>query len=232
MSRDIAQLHPKLQAIIPRLIADCAALGLPVLVTDGMRTKAEQDALYAKGRTAPGSIVTNVRYPNSMHNWGVAFDFCRNVKGREYDDADDFFFRVASVAKTYGLDWGGDWKNFVDKPHLQLAEYSLDGTTAYLRQTYGTPERFKAAWPISPAFPSGEGGASAPDEVPPAGVPTVCGFSDVPADAWYAEPLEWAVSAGLIAGFDDGTFRPDAPLTRAQLVSILYRYHAWQQGQK
>lgn len=209
MSRDLSLLHPKLQAIIPRLIADCAALGLPVLVTDGMRTKAEQDVLYAKGRTAPGSIVTNVRYPNSMHNWGVAFDFCRNVKGREYDDADDFFFRVASVAKTYGLDWGGDWKTFVDKPHLQLAEYSLDGTTAYLRQTYGTPEQFAKTWQL---------------------VKTVCDFLDVPADAWYAEPLEWAVSAGLIAGFDDGTFRPDAPLTRAQLVSILYRYHAWSSG--
>lgn len=206
MSRDLAQLHPKLQAIIPRLIADCAALGLPVLVTDGMRTKAEQDTLYAKGRTAPGSVVTNVRYPNSMHNWGVAFDFCRNVKGREYDDTDDFFFRVASVAKTYGLDWGGNWKSFPDRPHLQLAEYSLDGTTAYLRQTYGTPEQFSKTWQP---------------------VKTVCGFLDVPADAWYAEPLEWAVSAGLIAGFDDGTFRPDAPLTRAQLVSILYRYHAW-----
>lgn len=209
MSRDLAQLHPKLQAIILRLIADCAALGLPVLVTDGMRTKAEQDALYAKGRTAPGSIVTNVRYPNSMHNWGVAFDFCRNVKGREYDDADDFFFRVASVAKTYGLEWGGDWKSFKDKPHLQLAEYSLDGTTAYLRQTYGMPEQFIKTWQP---------------------VKIVCGFSDVPADAWYAEPLEWAVSAGLIAGFDDGTFRPGAPLTRAQLVSILYRYHAWTSG--
>lgn len=206
MSRDIAQLHPKLQAIIPRLIADCAALGLPVLVTDGMRTKAEQDALYAKGRTAPGSIVTNVRYPNSMHNWGVAVDFCRNVKGREYDDTDNFFARVAYIAKAYGLEWGGDWKSFVDKPHLQLAEYSIDGTTAYLRKTYGTPEQFVKTWQT---------------------VLTGCGFSDVPADAWYAEPLEWAVSAGLIAGFDDGTFRPDAPLTRAQLVSILYRYHAW-----
>lgn len=211
MSRDLSLLHPKLQVIIPCLIADCAALGLPVLVTDGMRTKAEQDALYAKGRTAPGSIVTNVRYPNSMHNWGVAFDFCRNVKGREYDDADDFFYRVASVAKTYGLDWGGDWKSLPDRPHLQLAEYSIDGTTAYLRSTYGTPENFFRTWPTLP-------------------IDTVAGFADVPAGVWYAEPLEWAVGAGLIAGFEDGTFRPDAPVTRAQLVSILYRYHAWQSG--
>lgn len=206
MSRDLSQLHPKLRAILPRIAEAAAAQGLPVLWTDGLRIKAEQDAMYAQGRTAPGQIVTNVAYPNSMHNWGVAVDFCRNVRGREYDDSDNFFFRVAQIAKAYGLEWGGDWTTFVDKPHLQMAEYSLDGTTAYLRSAYGTPEAFIKTWQP---------------------VKTVCGFSDVPADAWYAEPLEWAVGAGLIAGFEDGTFRPDAPVTRAQLVSILYRYHAW-----
>lgn len=212
MSRDLSLLHPKLRAILPKIKADADKLGLPVLWTDGMRTRAEQDALYAQGRTTPGTIVTSVRYPNSMHNWGVAVDFCRNVKGKEYDDSDNFFAKVASIAKAYGLDWGGDWNRFVDKPHLQLAEYSQDGTTAYLRSTYGTPEAFFATWPSLP-------------------IETVAGFDDVPAGAWYAEPLEWAVKAGIIAGFDDGTFRPDAPLTRAQLVSILYRYDAWRKGQ-
>ena len=210
MSRDLTLLHPKLQAILPKIKEMAAAQDLPVLWTDGMRTQAEQDALYAQGRTAPGTIVTNVRYPDSMHNWGVAVDFCRNVRGREYDDSDNFFFRVASIAKAYGLDWGGDWTSFRDKPHLQLAEYSIDGTTDYLRRTYGTPAKFAATWRTA----------------------TAAGFPDVPADAWYAEALEWAVKAGIIAGCEDGTFRPDAPLTRAQLVSILYRYHAWHNGQK
>lgn len=213
MSRDLNLLHPKLRVILPKIRDAAAAQGLPVLWTDGLRTKAEQDALYAQGRTAPGQIVTNVRYPNSMHNWGVAVDFCRNVRGREYDDTDGFFARVASIAKAYGLEWGGDWKSFKDKPHLQLVEYSLDGTTAYLRSTYGTPENFFRTWPTLP-------------------IDTVAGFADVPAGVWYAEPLEWAVDAGLITGFEDSTFRPDEPVTRAQLVSILYRYNAWQQGQK
>ena len=204
MSRDLALLHPRLQAILPRIKAECEAQALPVLWTDGMRTKAEQDALYAQGRTSPGTIVTNVRYPDSMHNWGVAVDFCRNVRGREYDDTDNFFFRVAFVAKAYGLDWGGDWKTFKDKPHLQLGEYSIDGTTDYLRRTYGTPDRFIATWK-KPAS----------------------GFLDVPDDRWSSEAVAWAAKAGIAAGFEDGTFRPAEPITREQAVSLLYRYHAW-----
>lgn len=219
MSRDLTLLHPKLQRILPLIIEACAGQGLPVLITDGMRTKAEQDAIYAQGRTKPGTIVTQVQYPNSMHNWGVAVDFCRNVKGREYDDSDNFFARVAYIAKSFGMEWGGDWKNFVDKPHLQLAEFSLDGTTSYLRRVYGSPENFQKVWKNYKPEP----------ETP---TQTVAGFSDVPANAWYAEALEWAVDAGIIAGFEDGTFRPDQYVTRAQIVSILYRFNAWKGGEK
>jgi peptidoglycan L-alanyl-D-glutamate endopeptidase CwlK len=156
MSRDIGQLHPLLRWIVPEIIERCAAAGLPVLVTDGFRSQAEQDALYAKGRTAPGRIVTQVRWPNSAHCWGVAFDFCRNIKGREYDDSDNFFGRVAAIAKPYGLDWGGDWRTFKDRPHLQLREFMPDGTTAWLVKNYGTPDRFRATWSSATADPKKE----------------------------------------------------------------------------
>lgn len=58
MSRDLSLLHPKLRAIIPQIIQTCQMRGLPVLVTDGFRTKAEQDAIYAQGRTKPGQIAS------------------------------------------------------------------------------------------------------------------------------------------------------------------------------
>lgn len=148
MSREINLLHPRLRRIIPQLIAECAAQGLPVLVTQTMRTKAEQDALYAQGRTKPGAVVTNARYPNSAHCWGVAFDFCRNVRGREYDDSDGFFARVAAIAKPYGLTWGGDWENFVDRPHLELTEFMPGSSVAWLIRTYGTPEVFQKSWAL------------------------------------------------------------------------------------
>lgn len=187
MSRDISLLHPRLREVIPQIIGQCAAVGLPVLVTDGYRSKAEQDTLYAKGRTAPGTIVTQVRYPNSAHNWGVAFDFCRNVRGREYDNTDKFFNRVAAIAKQHGLEWGGDWRNFVDMPHLQLREFMPNNSTAWLRNTYGTPERFRATW----------------REEPPKGDETeVAQRIDTVTDApEYAQPtLYKLMEAGIILG--------------------------------
>ncbi len=146
MSRDLSLLHPQLRAIVPEILAECAAQDLPVLITQTFRTQAEQDALYAKGRTEPGQIVTNVRYPNSAHCWGVAMDFCRNVPGREYDDSDGFFEKVADIARPYGLTWGGDWKNFADKPHLELSSFMPGSSTAWLIRCYGTPQNFIASW--------------------------------------------------------------------------------------
>ena len=49
-------------------------------------------------------------------------------------------------------------------------------------------------------------------------------FSDVPADAYYAEAVRWAVSQGITTGTGDGTtFSPDATCTRSQGVTFLYR---------
>ncbi|MBR2778966.1 MAG: S-layer homology domain-containing protein [Firmicutes bacterium] len=49
-------------------------------------------------------------------------------------------------------------------------------------------------------------------------------FEDVPADAWYAEAVNWAASEGIVNGVGDGQFAPDATITRAQMVTILGRY--------
>jgi hypothetical protein len=46
--------------------------GTYFLVVSGLRTAAEQDALYAQGRIAPGHIVTNSKGGLSMHNYGLA----------------------------------------------------------------------------------------------------------------------------------------------------------------
>ena len=50
------------------------------------------------------------------------------------------------------------------------------------------------------------------------------GFTDVAADDWYATAVNWAASEGIVGGFGDGTFQPNAPITREQMASILYRY--------
>ena len=60
------------------------------------------------------------------------------------------------------------------------------------------------------------------------GSPAVSGgsFADVPADAYYASAVAWAVSEGVTNGTGATTFSPDADCTRAQIVTFLYRYMA------
>ena len=52
---------------------------------------------------------------------------------------------------------------------------------------------------------------------------TMSSFSDVPAGSYYAKAVAWAVENGITAGTGDGKFSPNAPCTRAQAVTFLYR---------
>ena len=145
MARDITQLHPRLQEKIATLKELCAKEGLLIGIGECFRTVAEQDKLYAQGRTTSGNIETNAKGStySSQHQWGIAFDFFKNIKGHEYDDI-AFFNRVGVLAKSIGLAWGGDWKSPVDRPHLYLPDWG--STTSKLKSQYGTFEKFKATW--------------------------------------------------------------------------------------
>lgn len=150
--RGIDKLHPELQVCVNKFLEECKKQGLDVCITETLRTQAEQEALYAKGRTEPGNIVTNCRGYQSPHCWGVAFDFCRNVKGKEYDNTDGFFDKVGRIAETmfnnteYDLFWGGDFRTFVDKPHVEMKKYLPNNSTNWLIDNYGTPEEFMSTW--------------------------------------------------------------------------------------
>ena len=49
-------------------------------------------------------------------------------------------------------------------------------------------------------------------------------YTDVDQNAWYAEAVRWAASAGAVKGTSETTFSPNEPVTREQLAAILYRY--------
>ena len=51
----------------------------------------------------------------------------------------------------------------------------------------------------------------------------VMGFTDVPANAWYAGAVAWAVEQGITSGTSDTTFSPNVSCTRAQMVTFLWR---------
>lgn len=107
-----------------RIAKEMGATGYVMI--SGTRTYAEQDALYAKGRTAPGSKVTNAKGGYSNHNFGIAGDF-GVFSGSSYLDntnaalASKIHKAVAAWVKANlpQIEWGGDWTSFRDEPHYQ-----------------------------------------------------------------------------------------------------------------
>lgn len=131
-SRDISLLRDDVEANCRKWLELCKANGLNVLVTQTVRDREYQESLYAQGRTKPGKIVTNGRVPTfHSEKAGLAFDFCKNVKGHEYDD-NAFFAKAAALAKGMGFSWGGDWKSFKDMPHIQWDNHG-EWTSAMIR---------------------------------------------------------------------------------------------------
>lgn len=143
---DTKLLHPQLEHKLNLLLKKCAAKGIYLIITEGFRTVARQEELYAQGRTKPGKIVTNAKGTSysSQHMWGVAFDIAINDSKHTYDYA--LIKKVAEIAKAkgVGLGWGGDWKSFPDTPHFYLKRWG--STASKLKAQYGTPDRFKKTW--------------------------------------------------------------------------------------
>ncbi|XIH32732.1 peptidase M15 [Cytobacillus firmus] len=122
-------LHPLVAEKKDELIALAADKGINVVITQDFRSIEEQDALYEKGRTAEGNIVTHAKGGESYHNFGLAIDFAlmsvdgqviwdMNYDGNGNSRAD--WMEVVKIAKDLGFEWGGDWTQFKDYPHLQM----------------------------------------------------------------------------------------------------------------
>lgn len=121
-------LHPDLRAKAEQLKAICKAAGLDIVFTQGLRSMAEQEAIYAQGRTKPGPIVSHAKPGQSYHNYGLAFDIAIVKDGRvtwddkvdvDEDDVPDYV-EVGEIGEQLGMEWGGRWKR-QDLPHFQLS---------------------------------------------------------------------------------------------------------------
>ena len=95
-------------------LALCKEAGLNVKVTETVRDDEYQRYLAANGYASKKATRPTFHSVKA----GLAFDICKNVKGHEYDDL-SFFDRCGQIAKQVGFSWGGDWKSFPDKPHIQ-----------------------------------------------------------------------------------------------------------------
>ena len=120
--RNLATLVPAAQAAARKFMAEATArmeeYGLAVRIIGGTRTYAEQNALYAQGRSAPGPVVTNARGGFSNHNFGIAWDIGL-FEGTKYLEESRYYETCALIGLSQGLDCGAFWK-FEDGPHYQL----------------------------------------------------------------------------------------------------------------
>ncbi|SIT91784.1 D-alanyl-D-alanine carboxypeptidase family protein [Edaphobacillus lindanitolerans] len=115
-------IDPKVKALAIELIKRAYHEGINVQITSGFRSYAEQDKLYAQGRTAPGNIVTNARGGQSIHNFGLAIDYVLVSEDgtKAIWTVTKEWRHVAAIGKSMGFQWGGDWTSFVDYPHLDM----------------------------------------------------------------------------------------------------------------
>lgn len=122
MSRSLDDLRPQCRALVDPFLADCKAAGLDLIVTCTSRTNAEQDALYAQGRTTPGGIVTNARAGQSAHNYGLAIDIVPVVNGKpDWNGADAVWQQIGHLGQARGLEWyGAPEAKFKELPHFEV----------------------------------------------------------------------------------------------------------------
>lgn len=166
----IAPLLPELMDRAQEFISDCEYAGVKILVTQGLRTWAEQNDLYAQGRTKfdqHHTIVTNARGGESYHNFGLAFDIVPiDTKGQPiWDTKNDAWKTVEEigaghlhvgsidtrlapefiqkiVAQDLGFTWGGDFKSICDIPHFELT----GGCSLQLLRNLYEPGNLKKCW--------------------------------------------------------------------------------------
>jgi len=130
MSDDpLAGVHPKLIKGVQQILEALRTLGYPMKILEGVRTDERQAELYAKGRTAPGPIVTNCdgvthrsRHQTQVDGMGHAVDCCF-----EGDAPFEGPWAVyGAAAEALGYLWGGRFTKLVDRPHIELPTTEAD----------------------------------------------------------------------------------------------------------
>jgi peptidoglycan LD-endopeptidase CwlK len=131
-SREIFHLHPILQGKARQLKARAQLIGIEIVIYCTYRSAAEQNILYAQGRSVEGDIVTWAKGGESRHNHtengvpaSLAFDCIPTFHGRPLWEitptTQKMWQELAKIALEVGLEWGGLWPNKKkDRPHFQI----------------------------------------------------------------------------------------------------------------
>lgn len=122
----LEEVHPDLVSVV-HLAADmCENEPFDFILTDGHRTMEEQIEFVKTGKS---------KTLKSRHLGGFAVDYVGLVRGRVTYDRDVMtaiaeVFKKAARELDIEIEWGGDWKSFVDTPHIQLTNARYPDATA------------------------------------------------------------------------------------------------------
>jgi hypothetical protein len=128
--KDLGLLEPVMRKKVQAIVADAAAMGIPLMVFETFRSQARQQQLFEQGASKLKHV--------GVHNFGLAADIVR-VVGKDPSWKGDFSF-LGVLAAKYGLVWGGDWgtpnikHSFVDTCHVQRVAVA------------DQPELFRGEW--------------------------------------------------------------------------------------
>jgi len=121
----LKSLHPGLISAIEIVLGIMESKGHPMIMIQGVRSVAQQQALYAKGRTAPGKIVTQCdglikksRHQIALDGYGHAVDCC--FRGPDPFGIKQPWALFGQTVKSCHLVWGGDFRSPIDLDHAEL----------------------------------------------------------------------------------------------------------------
>lgn len=121
MDIELQKLHPVFASKVEQLLKNCQSHGLIVGIHKGLRTFAEQEALYKK--RINGKRVTLARPGMSWHNYGLAVDIvfkdCKISRGSWCWGDHHPWKQLGSLGIELGLTWGGNFKKLYDAPHFE-----------------------------------------------------------------------------------------------------------------
>lgn len=108
----LTQVHPVLAERVRKVVTSLAPHDVRVI--SGLRTYAEQDALYKKR-----PMVTKAKGGQSNHNFGLACDL-GVFDGGKYLQESPVYDLIQGAAHKADLESGTDWKQIKDRPHVQI----------------------------------------------------------------------------------------------------------------
>ena len=136
-SRSLEDLVPAVKTRALAHIEACKEAGIELLIYCTYRDLEAQETEYAKGRTAPGAIVTSAKPGQSYHNFRCAYDCVPLVGGKPAWSNTVLYSKVGILGEGVGLEWSGRWKGKMrETAHFQYT----DGLTLAQLQAGSVPQ--------------------------------------------------------------------------------------------